>query len=140
MVIHQSDEFIDKNLSEWCRKQHNLSGLIDDVRVSKLTIKDAETNLVKFLNRFTKKLQTNLAGNSIHFDKQFLHKEMPLVDVQFPHRLIDVSSIGELTKRWYPQLYVQRPAKLKFHRSRADIYESIREMMFYRKYIFDLLK
>ena len=140
MVIHQSDEFIQKNLSEWCKKQHNLSGLIDDVRTSTLTIKDAETNLLKFLNRFTKKRQTNLAGNSIHFDKQFLNREMPLVDGTFPHRLIDVSSFSELCKRWHPVLYSKRPAKFKFHRSRADIYESIRELMFYRKYIFSALK
>ncbi|KAG2389323.1 hypothetical protein C9374_013883 [Naegleria lovaniensis] len=139
MVINYPEEFINKNFSEWCKKQHMLSGLTDDVRTSTLTIKDAEINLVKFLNRFTRKLQTNLAGNSIHFDKQFLQKEMPLVDSIFPHRLIDVSSFGELCKRWNPQLYAQRPAKVKLHRSRADIYESIREMMFYRKYIFSNL-
>ncbi|KAL9642071.1 hypothetical protein ABK040_004120 [Willaertia magna] len=135
-VVHQSDEFITKNFSEWCKKQHALSGLTEDIRNSKLLLKDIETNLLIFLQRFTRKQQTNMAGNSIYFDKQFIQQNMPLLNAHFGHRLIDVSSISEMAKRWYPQVYAKAPPKIKLHRSRLDIYESIRELMFYRKYLF----
>jgi oligoribonuclease len=135
------NEQVIESFNEWCKKQHGESGLTDRVRQSTRSIKDVENDLVQFTQRFcAPNGRTCLAGNTVYMDKNFLHQHMPLLDNMFHYRVIDVSSISELCKRWRVDLYKSKPHKLNTHRARIDIYESIRELMYYRRFLFNLKK
>jgi oligoribonuclease len=135
LTINQSEQTISE-FNEWCRINHERSGLTQRVRESKTTIQDAELELAKFTKRFCHVGRTCLAGNSVYVDKMFLAQHMPFLNSCFHYRVIDVSSVNELCKRWRSDLHVRQPTKLGTHRARMDIYESIRELMFYRKHFF----
>jgi len=124
------------NMSEFVTNMHTESGLINEFE-NGLDLKDAEQLILEYIKRFIPTAKTApLAGNSIGTDRMFLNKYMPELDQHLHYRNIDVSSIKELSRRWYPRVYFQLPKKAGGHRALADILESIQELKYYRKTVF----
>jgi oligoribonuclease len=120
------------NMNDFVRNMHTESGLIDDVEAG-LELADAEQLILDYVKRFVPEArQAPLAGNTIGTDRMFLNRYMPELDQHLHYRNIDVSSIKELTRRWYPRAYFQLPKKEGGHRALADILESITELRYYR--------
>lgn len=125
------------NMNPWCKMQHGKTGLVKDVLSSKISIKDAEQQVLNFVQKHIPQKKVGImAGSSIHFDKEFIRKEMPLVYEHLHYRLIDVTSVGELVRRWHPKVLVNRPKKMGDHRAMDDIKDSIRELEYYKKSVF----
>jgi oligoribonuclease len=136
VVIH-ADEAALGSMVEIVREMHDKSGLTDAVRNSTVTIADAEQMIMEYVTRFVAEPRTApLCGNSIATDRGFLARQMPRFDQYLHYRMIDVSSIKELCRRWYPRTYFGQPAKGLAHRALADIQESIRELDYYRRTVF----
>jgi oligoribonuclease len=115
---------------------HTESGLIDEIP-NGVTLAEAEYEVLEYILKFVPEAQTApLAGNTIGTDRAFLAKYMPRVDGHLHYRSVDVSSIKELARRWFPRVYFQAPTKNGGHRALADILESIRELAYYRKIVF----
>ncbi len=134
LVIHQPDRVL-LAMDKWNRKHHRKSGLIQAVRSSKTTVKEAEKRTLEFLNRFCHQGKSPLCGNSVHHDRKFLARYMPRLDAFLHYRHVDVSTIKEVVTRWYG-----KPKKFKkkkdSHRALSDIRESIGELNFYRQEFF----
>jgi oligoribonuclease len=112
---------------------HTESGLINEVE-NGLGLEDAEQVILDYVKKFVPNAkEAPLAGNTIGTDRMFLNKYMPQLDQHLHYRNIDVSSIKELTRRWYPRVYFQLPKKDGGHRALADILESIQELRYYRQ-------
>ncbi|XP_051161596.1 oligoribonuclease-like [Leptopilina boulardi] len=135
VVIHQSDEEL-TGMDEWNTKHHRKSGLIDASRKSTITNNDAELMMLQFLEKYCPYKTCPLAGNSIYMDRTFLMAQMPLVHEYLHYRIIDVSSINEIVRRWNRNIYDERPQKCFNHRALSDIQESIDELDYYRRYMF----
>ena len=121
------------NMNDFVRNMHTESGLINDVD-SGLDLADAEQLILDYVMRFVPEArQAPLAGNTIGTDRMFLNRYMPALDQHLHYRNIDVSSIKELTRRWYLRAYFQMPKKEGGHRALADILESITELRYYRQ-------
>ena len=134
LIIHQSDQVL-ADMDAWCTKTHRESGLTQAVRESKINIAQAEEMMLTFLRQNNiPKGQCPLAGNSVHADRMFLNKYMKNFLNHLHYRIVDVSTIKELTKRWYPN----EPgfAKKNAHRALDDIKESIAELKYYRYRVF----
>ena len=134
LVIHQPNEFIE-NMDDWNLSHHSESGLIEAVKATKVSTEQAEEETLRFLEQHTSKGKSPLCGNSIHHDRRFLTRYMPDLEAFFHYRNIDVSSIKELVKRWYPEL-VKHIRKEVSHRALSDIKESIEELKFYKENLF----
>ncbi|UXA16515.1 oligoribonuclease [Mycobacterium sp. SMC-4] len=118
-------------------QMHSKSGLIDEVRASTVDMATAETMVLDYIREHVKQAKTApLAGNSIATDRGFIARDMPKLDDYLHYRMIDVSSIKELCRRWYPRIYFGQPEKGLAHRALADIHESIRELRYYRQTAF----
>lgn len=137
IVIHQSDSILD-SMNEWCIRQHGQSGLTQKSRDSKTSVSDAEGELLQFVKKHTPTSACPLAGNSVHVDKQFLIRYMPAFVEHLHYRIVDVSTIKELCRRWYPTEYSLAPAKQGIHRALDDINDSIKELAYYRQVIFKI--
>ena len=136
LVIHADDEAL-AGMPEVVRDMHEKSGLTEEVRKSMVTLAEAEDRVLEYVASFVKDPRTApLCGNSIATDRGFLARDMPRLDAHLHYRMIDVSSIKELCRRWYPRVYFGQPAKGLAHRALADIRESIRELEYYRRAIF----
>lgn len=136
VVIHTSDEALDGML-DVVREMHAKSGLTDEVRTSTVTLAEAEDLVLTYVREHVKDPKSApLCGNSIATDRGFLARDMPKLDNYLHYRMVDVSSIKELCRRWYPRVYFGQPAKGLAHRALADIKESIRELRYYRRAIF----
>jgi len=136
VVIH-ADEAALGSMVEIVREMHDKSGLTDAVRSSSVTIPEAEQMIMDYVTQFVTEPRTApLCGNSIATDRGFLARQMPRFDQHLHYRMIDVSSIKELCRRWYPRTYFGQPAKGLAHRALADIQESIRELDYYRRTVF----
>jgi len=136
LVIHADDAAIDA-MPEIVRDMHSKSGLTDEVRRSTISVPEAEEAVLAYIKEFVPNPRTApLCGNSIATDRGFLARDMPALDTYLHYRMIDVSSIKELCRRWYPRVYFGQPAKGLAHRALADIKESIRELEYYRRTIF----
>lgn len=121
------------NMNEFVRNMHTESGLINDVEQG-LELAVAEQQILDYIKKFVPNAkEAPLAGNTIGTDRMFLNKYMPELDQHLHYRNIDVSSIKELTRRWYPRVYFQLPKKEGGHRALADILESIQELRYYRQ-------
>jgi oligoribonuclease len=136
LVIHADDAALDA-MPPVVRDMHAKSGLTEEVRRSAITMAEAEEAVLAYVREFVPNPRTApLCGNSIATDRGFLARDMPALDAHLHYRMIDVSSIKELTRRWYPRVYFGQPAKGLSHRALADIRESIRELEYYRRTIF----
>ncbi|MEY4961633.1 MAG: oligoribonuclease [Actinomycetota bacterium] len=132
IVIKPSDSAL-SNMGEFVTKMHTDSGLITEIPQG-VTLENAQEQVLQYIKRWvTQERTAPLAGNSIGTDRMFLNKYMPQLDNYLHYRNIDVSSIKELTRRWYPRVYFQLPKKTGNHRALADIRESIQELRYYRK-------
>ncbi|NWH40884.1 ORN protein, partial [Chloropsis hardwickii] len=135
LIINQPDELLD-SMSEWCKEHHGKSGLTKAVKESKISLQQAEYEFLSFVRQQTPPGLCPLAGNSVHADKKFLDKYMPQFMRHLHYRIIDVSTVKELCRRWYPEEYEFAPKKAASHRALDDIRESIKELQFYRDHIF----
>jgi len=136
VVIHADDAAL-SSMIEIVTEMHSRSGLIDEVRASTVDLATAETMVLDYIGEHVKQPKTApLAGNSIATDRSFIARDMPALDSFLHYRMIDVSSIKELCRRWYPRIYFGQPTKGLAHRALADIQESIRELQFYRRTAF----
>ncbi|MGV8851768.1 MAG: oligoribonuclease [Rhodoglobus sp.] len=125
-----------ENMGEFVTQMHTSSGLIDEMP-NGVSLADAEFAVNEYIVRYVPNPRSApLAGNTIGTDRTFLAKYMPRVDSHLHYRSIDVSSIKELSKHWFPRVYFNAPAKDGGHRALADILESIRELEYYRKAVF----
>ncbi|WP_238012076.1 oligoribonuclease [Dactylosporangium sp. AC04546] len=136
VVIHADDAQLDGML-EVVRDMHSRSGLTEAVRASAVTLAEAEDLIMGYITEHVPDPRTApLCGNSIATDRGFLARDMPRLDNHLHYRMIDVSSIKELCRRWYPRVYFGQPPKGLAHRALADIRESIRELEYYRRTLF----
>ncbi len=133
LAIHQSDDVL-AAMDAWNTEHHRDSGLTARVQASSITMADAEQQSLDFIRRHVPKGSSPLCGNSIHQDRRFLVRYMPTLESYVHYRNIDVSTVKELAKRWYPKL--QTPKKEGNHLALADIRESIKELRFYQQKIF----
>jgi len=134
-VIYQPEEKLDQ-MNEWSQKQHTLSGLVQEVRNSTISINQAEKQILNFLQSHCKPGTALLAGNSVWQDRIFMRRYMPSIVDFLYYRLIDVTTIKELVNRWYPNNEKVEFLKKDTHRALEDIYESIAELKHYKKYFF----
>src|ERR1700739_3266094 len=136
VVIHADDVAL-SSMIDVVTQMHTRSGLIDEVRASTVDVATAETMVLDYIREHVKQAKTEpLAGNSIATDRGFIARDMPALDSFLHYRMIDVSSIKELCRRWFPRIYYGQPAKGLAHRALADIHESIRELQYYRRTAF----
>lgn len=136
VVIHTDDAALD-NMVEVVAQMHKRSGLIEEVRASTVDLAAAEELVLDYIRSHVKSAKTApLAGNSIATDRGFIARDMPSLDNFLHYRMIDVSSIKELCRRWYPRIYYGQPEKGLAHRALADIHESINELRYYRQTAF----
>jgi oligoribonuclease len=136
VIIHASDEVLDRMIP-FVRDMHAAHGLTDAVRASTTTLEDAEKLVLEYVKSHVPEAKTApLCGNSIATDRGFLTRDMPALDEYLHYRMVDVSSIKELAKRWYPRVYHAQPQKGLSHRALADILESIDELAYYRGTLF----
>ncbi|KAJ3588842.1 hypothetical protein NHX12_009696 [Muraenolepis orangiensis] len=135
LIINQPDELLD-GMDDWCKEHHGESGLTQAVKDSKISLQQAEYEFLSFVRQHTPPGQCPLAGNSVHADKKFLDKFMAQFMYHLHYRIIDVSTIKELCRRWFPEEYKLAPHKKASHRALDDIQESIRELRFYRANVF----
>ncbi len=134
LAIHQNDSILD-GMDEWNKTHHGRSGLMDRVRSSSLSEKDAEVTLISFLKEYLPPNASPMCGNSICQDRRFLARYMPYLESYFHYRNLDVSTIKELAKRWRPEL-LSGFKKENRHEALADIHESIEELRYYRQTFF----
>ncbi|KAG0729114.1 Oligoribonuclease, mitochondrial [Chionoecetes opilio] len=135
LVLKVDDETLD-NMNDWCKEHHGKSGLTDSCRKSTVSLSAAEDQLLQFVTEHTEKGKAPLAGNSVHADKKFLDKYMPKLMKHLHYRIVDVSTVKELCRRWYPEEFSSAPAKKVSHRALEDIKESISELAHYKSSIF----
>ncbi len=126
-----------KQMSDFVREMHTTSGLLTDLESATLTIAEAEKQILAHIQQYVPgPRKTPLAGNTIGTDRSFLARDMPTLEQWLHYRNVDVSTIKELTKRWYPKTYYNAPNKNGNHRALADIQESIEELRYYREAVF----
>ena len=136
VVIHTDDDALN-GMVEVVAKMHSRSGLTEEVRTSTIDVPTAEEMVMDYIHTHIPAARTApLCGNSIATDRGFIARDMPTLDSYLHYRMIDVSSIKELCRRWYPKIYYGQPDKGLAHRALADIEESIRELRYYRSTAF----
>ena len=135
LVIHQPDDIL-AAMDEWNQKHHGESGLIDKVRASTVTEAQAEAELLAFIRQYCQPRTAPLAGNSVHQDRRFLCRYMRELDEYLHYRIVDVSTVKELVRRWYPEEFAAAPQKRERHRALDDIHESLAELRHYRQIAF----
>jgi len=136
LIISADDADLD-GMNEVVGEMHRKSGLTDAVRASTLTVAEAEQQVLAYIKRWVPERRTApLCGNSIGTDRGFLARDMPELDDHLHYRMVDVSSVKELARRWFPRVYFAQPPKGLAHRALADIIESVRELAYYRKTLF----
>ena len=135
-AIYQPDDELNK-MDKWNINTHSKSGLVDRVKQSEYSINHVESKILELVHKYTKKHSSPLCGNTIYQDRKFIIKYMPKLEEYLHYRNIDVSSIKELAKRWYPDIY-KGFKKHNKHEALADIIESINELKYYRDNIFKI--
>jgi oligoribonuclease len=135
-IVIKPDQSAFDNMSDFVRDMHSSSGLLEEIPHG-VALADAEFAVHEYIiNHVPTPKTAPLAGNTIGTDRMFLAKYMPRVDSHLHYRSVDVSSIKELSRHWFPRVYFNAPAKDGGHRALADILESIRELEYYRKAVF----
>ena len=132
LAIHQSDDVLN-TMNPWCIEHHGASGLTDRVRNSTVSMEDAEEQVLSFVRNYVPEPKVALlAGNSVHVDLAFLRQCMPRLVGHLHYRIVDVSSIAEVCRRWCPEIAKAAPRKERLHTALADIKESIQELRYYK--------
>ncbi|GLY79363.1 oligoribonuclease [Actinoallomurus iriomotensis] len=135
LVIKPPEEAV-RQMSEVVHEMHTTSGLLEELP-SGITLAEAETKVLDYVRQHVPGAKkAPLCGNSIATDRSFLARDMPALDSHLHYRMVDVSSIKELARRWYPRAYFASPPKKGGHRALADITESITELRYYRAAVF----
>ncbi len=134
LAIHQPPDVLAR-MDQWNREHHGASGLIDRVSASRVTLAEAEAQTLAFVKQYCAERTSPLCGNSIYQDRRFLARYMPALEAHLHYRCVDVSTVKELVRRWYPA-GPQPPAKKHNHLALDDIRESIEELRFYRTHYF----
>jgi oligoribonuclease len=135
VVIKPSDEALAR-MGDFVRTMHATSGLLDQLAAG-VTMAEAEERVLQYVREFVPEpRKAPLAGNTIGTDRAFLARDMPTFESHVHYRNIDVSSIKELARRWFPRAYYSSPAKSGNHRALADVRESIEELRYYREAVF----
>jgi oligoribonuclease len=129
-VIHQEDAVLE-GMDSWNKATHGKSGLVEKVKASTLTEGEAESQLIAVLKPLVAAGTAPLAGNSVHQDRRFMARYMPALDAFLHYRIVDVSTLKELAKRWRP-VAMQGLVKEGRHEALADVYDSINELRHYR--------
>ena len=132
LVIHQPDSVLEA-MDEWNTDHHGRSGLTQAVRESTISLQEAERQTLEFVKAWTQPNSSPLCGNSIAQDRRFIRRYMPDLDAHLHYRIIDISSIKELSWRWFE---LGPPEKRESHRALDDVRESIEELQFYRQTLF----
>ena len=136
LVIHQDDAAL-AEMDPIVVEMHTRSGLLEAIRASTLTLADAGAQTLEFIKaHVTEPRRVPLCGNSIGMDRRFLAAYLPEIEEYLHYRSVDVSTVKELVKRWYPSLNSSRPRKAGAHRALDDVMESVAEMKFYRERVF----
>lgn len=133
LAIARTPEDLAK-MDAWNTATHHKSGLVARIQASGVDVAEAERQTLAFIRRWVAKGASPLAGNSIAQDRRFLRREMPKLDAYLHYRNVDVSTVKELARRWYPAL--TPPDKKQAHRALDDIHESVQELRWYRERIF----
>ena len=135
VIIKPSQEALDQMI-DFVRSMHEKSGLLDEL-ASGTTLADAEQQVLAYIQEHCPEgSRPPLAGNTVATDRAYLARDMPALESFLHYRIVDVSSIKELSRRWYPRAYFAAPAKRGNHRALADIQESIEELRYYREAVF----
>jgi oligoribonuclease len=135
VIIKPSQESLDQ-MVEFVRTMHETSGLLDEL-AGGTTLADAEEQVLAYIKEHCPDgTRPPLAGNTVATDRSFLARDMPTLESFLHYRIVDVSSIKELSRRWYPRAYFAAPTKRGNHRALADIQESIEELRYYREAVF----
>ena len=136
IVVHQDAAALDA-MDDFVRRMHTKSGLLPEIEASTVDLATAGGRVLDYIKSHVPKAGVApLCGNSIGVDRRFLDRGLPEIDGYVHYRSIDVSSLKELCRRWYPQTYSKRPGKTELHRALDDIRESIAELRFYRERLF----
>jgi oligoribonuclease len=133
LAIQTEQSALDR-MDEWCTRHHGKSGLTKRVQESFVSMQEAERLTLEFLKQYVPTGKSPMSGNSICQDRRFMVEQMPLLEVFFHYRNLDVSTLKELARRWAPKVY-QSHKKSGAHLALADIHESIDELQHYRKYL-----
>ena len=134
LTIHHDAAAL-STMETWSRSTHTKSGLLQRVEDSRLSVQQAEAQTLEFIKRYCPEKKSPLCGSSIGHDRRFLDRYMPTLFAYFHYRNIDVSTVKELVKRWFPK-GPPLPTKKASHRALDDIRESIDELIFYRTHYF----
>ena len=135
VIIKPGDEALER-MGDFVRTMHTSSGLLDQLATG-LTMAEAEERVLDYVREFVPEpRKAPLAGNTIGTDRAFLARDMPTFEAHVHYRNVDVSSIKELARRWFPRAYYSSPAKSGNHRALADVQESIEELRYYRDAVF----
>lgn len=135
-VVIQPEQAALDQMGDFVREMHTTSGLLDEL-ADGLTMEQAQAEVLEYVRRWVPDAgKAPLAGNSVGTDKAFLERDMPDLVAHLHYRIVDVSSVKELGRRWYPRVYFNAPAKHGGHRALADILESIDELRYYRAALF----
>ncbi len=136
LVVHQPPEALGA-MDDFVRSMHARSGLTQAIESSTVTLADAGAATLEFIRSHVPEPRTvPLCGNSIATDRRFLARHLPELEAWFHYRSIDVSTVKELCRRWYPEAYEAAPVKSGHHRALDDIRESVAELAYYRSAIF----
>jgi len=135
-VVIGADAEAMKRMPDVVRDMHASSGLTDEVVASTVTMQEAEQQVLAYLRQYVEPGKAPLCGNSIGTDRGFVARDMTELDAFLHYRMVDVSSVKELARRWYPRAYFNSPKKAGGHRALADILESVKELKYYRSTVF----
>ena len=137
LIVHQPEDSL-AQMDDFVRNMHTSSGLLEAIRASSVTLEDAGAATLDFIRTHVPDARTvPLCGNSIGTDRRFLDAYLPDIENHLHYRSVDVSTIKELAKRWYPDAVAAAPAKTSTHRALDDIRESIAELRYYRSSVFN---
>jgi oligoribonuclease len=131
VVVHQPERAL-AEMDDFVRDMHSRSGLLAAIEASDVPLEQAGERALEYVRGHVAAGVSPLCGNSIGVDRRFLHSQLPALDEYLHYRSIDVSSLKELCRRWYPDVYRERPAKKETHRALDDVLESIAELRYYR--------
>jgi len=136
LIVRASEDEL-RRMDDFVRNMHTSSGLLDAIRVATVTLEEAGTATLEFIREHVPEPRTvPLCGNSIGTDRRFLDVYLPEIEKHLHYRSVDVSTIKELAKRWYPEVIAAAPPKTSTHRALDDIRESIAELRYYRTALF----